>query len=533
MRVLSAQFTLKNFGILLFAAIVFSPILALVIETVLSVSQGNEDWLVLAVPAGRRVILLAKSLGLAATVAICGTLLGTLAALFLWRWDTGPFSRLRWLFLVPAVLPPYIHALTWSSSLNTLNGLLEIIGLPDIPLHGWIISWWVQVMSLLPVAAGLALVGLKSVEPRLIEAARTAGNDFHGLIRIILPLAAPSLVAAGGLIFLLSLLDFSVPSLFSVNVYSLEVFAEFSATAEPAKALLLSLPLLIITIVIISISFSTIKKAAQNKGWQEATWNTKPVWPAWLNILQVVAFIILVIQFVLPLVNLTVTSVTEGEFIPAITAAGSEITFTVLVAAATAMISLPLALSVAAGIEKSGRLQSLWWFFVIIPLAIPSSLVGIGLISVWNQSFMTVIYGSWLMPVLAGIVRFTSLAVIVVTAQIRRIDPKLYEAARVFQKNNRHTIFKVRLPLLLPGLLGAAGLSFVLTLGELGATLLVAPPGQATLTMRIYNFLHYGASGTVAGLCLMMMVCLIIVGVLAAMVLLRKPDNSWFREKRL
>ncbi|UCC16778.1 MAG: hypothetical protein JSU58_10515, partial [Dehalococcoidales bacterium] len=332
MRVLSAQLNLRNFGILVFAAIVFSPLVALNTEASISVSQGNEDWLLLVIPSGRRAILLLKSVGLAASVAIGAVLLGTLTALFLWRRDTGLFARLRWLFLVPAVLPPYIHALTWSSSLNALNGLLEIIGLPDISLHGWVISWWVQVMSLLPLATGLALIGLKSVEPRLIDAARTARNDFYSLIRIILPLAAPALAAAGGLVFLLSLLDYSVPSLFSVNVYSLEIFAEFSATAEPARALLLSLPLLIITIVIISIAFSTIKKAAQNKGWREATWKTKPVWPAWLNILQVVAFIILAIQFVLPLVNLVVTSVTEGEFIPAITAAGSEITFTVMVA---------------------------------------------------------------------------------------------------------------------------------------------------------------------------------------------------------
>ena len=63
---------------------------------------------------------------------------------------------------------------------------------------------------------------------------------------------------------------------------------------------------------------------------------------------------------------------------------------------------------------------------------------------------------------------------------------------------------RVRLPLLTPGLLAALCVAFALTLGELGATLIVAPPGQQTLTMRIYNYLHYGASDTVAGLCLAM-----------------------------
>ena len=33
-------------------------------------------------------------------------------------------------------------------------------------------AWWVQLMSLAPIAVGLALVGLKSVEPLMIDAAR-------------------------------------------------------------------------------------------------------------------------------------------------------------------------------------------------------------------------------------------------------------------------------------------------------------------------------------------------------------------------
>jgi iron(III) transport system permease protein len=73
--------------------------------------------------------------------------------------------------------------------------------------------------------------------------------------------------------------------------------------------------------------------------------------------------------------------------------------------------------------------------------------------------------------------------------------------------------------MLVPGLLAAAGIVFALTTGELGATLLVAPPGQATLTIRIYNFLHYGASSVVAGLCLMMAVTILIAGIIAVLAL--------------
>jgi iron(III) transport system permease protein len=57
-------------------------------------------------------------------------------------------------------------------------------------------------------------------------------------------------------------------------------------------------------------------------------------------------------------------------------------------------------------------------------------------------------------------------------------------------------------------------------MGELGATLMVIPPGKATLTMRIYNYLHYGASDTVAGLCLVLALGVLLAGVLAGLVIL-------------
>jgi len=40
-----------------------------------------------------------------------------------------------------------------------------------------------------------------------------------------------------------------------------------------------------------------------------------------------------------------------------------------------------------------------------------------------------------------------------------------------------------------------------LSLGELSATIIVAPPGCDTLGMKIFDLLHFGHRGVVAGLC--------------------------------
>ena len=80
------------------------------------------------------------------------------------------------------------------------------------------------------------------------------------------------------------------------------------------------------------------------------------------------------------------------------------------------------------------------------------------------------------------------------------------DAAEVFARSSTDAWTKIHLPLFAPGLVVSAGILAALTLAELGATLIVAPPGHATITMRIYNYLHYGASSDVAGLCLMVTV---------------------------
>jgi len=120
---------------------------------------------------------------------------------------------------------------------------------------------------------------------------------------------------------------------------------------------------------------------------------------------------------------------------------------------------------------------------------------------------------------LAAAVRFLPFAAILLAAQFRRVDPLLLDAARLHNTHPLRTFFRIRLPLAAPGLLAAGVVVFALTLGELGATLLVIPPGQSTLTLRLYNYLHYGASEEVAGLSLLLTVLLVAAFGLGALAL--------------
>jgi len=177
-------------------------------------------------------------------------------------------------------------------------------------------------------------------------------------------------------------------------------------------------------------------------------------------------------------------------------------------------VSLPVALALGPFLAR--RRRTAWgWLLVAAPAVVPAPLVAVGLITLWNRPGLDAVYTSSAMPILAAVVRFAPLAAGIVAAQWRRLDPALLDVARVLAPRPRQVVVQVLLPLLAPGCLAAMGVVFVLTLGELGATLLVAPPGRSTLTLRIYNYLHYGAAGDVAGLCLVMLAMAVLAGLAA------------------
>jgi len=506
-------------------ALVMGPFLVLWYHLGLAVGSGQADWLWLAVPLGRRWLLLVRSVGLAVGVAGVGTALGVLAALVLWRWHRGVLAYLRWLPLMLLPVPFCVQALAWWTLADAVNFLLAWLGLGAIPFQGGLAAWWVQVMALLPLAVGLALVGLETVDPKLIEAARLSRGDVVVFRRIILPLAAPKILAGAGFLFLLSITDYSVPSLFQYQVYALEIFAEFSASHEPARALALSLPLLLVTGAVVAAAIAGLRDSLQPPAWTITAWERPPVWPRYFRAGQYGALGLLLGQLALLLLGLGLSAGGGSRMVDTVWSAAPEITYSLWVAGLSTLLGLAPALAVARELNQDKAARLFWWLLIAATLALPAPLVGIGLIALnsspWFPWFMV---EAGLMPVWADLSRFIPWVALVLLVQVKSQDPLWFEAARILQTSRWQTWRQVTLPILAPGLLAGAGLGFMLSLGELGATLLVAPPGQATLVMRIYNYLHYGAADTVAGLCLVLALTVLVAGCGAALTL-----AAWFR----
>jgi molybdate transport system permease protein len=147
-------------------------------------------------------------------------------------------------------------------------------------------------------------------------------------------------------------------------------------------------------------------------------------------------------------------------------------------------------------ISYRGKLGGLIDSVMMIPLALPPTVVGLFLLMVFGRSsfigqmlFPYTIVFSWTATVIAAVVVSFPLMYLTAKAAFQHIDSTLIDLARVYGFSEWHILWRVMLPLGWHGLAAGAVLSFVRALGEFGATLMIAGniPGQ-TQTMPIAIF---------------------------------------------
>jgi 2-aminoethylphosphonate transport system permease protein len=124
-----------------------------------------------------------------------------------------------------------------------------------------------------------------------------------------------------------------------------------------------------------------------------------------------------------------------------------------------------------------------------IPSAVP--LVGLGLLVAFSQRPL-LLNGTTAIVILAHFVLISAFSFGNVSAGLARLPPDYEEVASSLGARPAYRLFKVTLPLIAPYLIAAFGLSFALSMGELGATVMVYPPGWVTLPVAIFGLTDRG-----------------------------------------
>jgi iron(III) transport system permease protein len=148
------------------------------------------------------------------------------------------------------------------------------------------------------------------------------------------------------------------------------------------------------------------------------------------------------------------------------------------------------------------RLRGLGDVAMIVIFAVPSTVAGVGLIGLWNRPGFGV-YGTQAMVVIAYLARFVPVGALIVAASVRQVPVSFEEAAELPGAGWLRVFTRIVLPQIKMGIAAAWVVAFIFAFGELGATLLVAPPGESTLPVRIYTLIANASSSEIAALALM------------------------------
>jgi iron(III) transport system permease protein len=206
--------------------------------------------------------------------------------------------------------------------------------------------------------------------------------------------------------------------------------------------------------------------------------------------------------------------------------ASREIIATTLlsIVSATVITALSYLLGGALG-SRDGRLNGGLDLFCFAPLALPATVMGIGIIYVWNRPATQMVYTSAAILVIVYAARFVPFSLRAVVAGMQQIGPAMRDAAMLYQRQWVRRLLKIELPLSMPGLIAGWCMAFILCMSELGATLLVVPAGMGTISLKIYTLMHYGANQMVAALSLFLVMINLLIAAGGALVITRHQSG--------
>jgi len=169
--------------------------------------------------------------------------------------------------------------------------------------------------------------------------------------------------------------------------------------------------------------------------------------------------------------------------------------------------------------QVGGRSQALGLLF-FIPSAVPSVSVGLGLLVAFSQRPL-LLNGTTAIVIIAHYVLISAFAFGNVSAGLSRLTPDYEEVASCLGARPPYRLLHVTLPLVAPYLLAAFGLSFALSMGELGATVMVYPPGWVTMPVAIFGLTDRGDIFSGAALTM-----ILVAVTLALLIGLRAPRSG-------
>ena len=451
-----------------------------------------------------------NSIALASMVTTLTVAVGVPLGILLGKTDL-PFRRFfAVLFVIPLLIPPYIIAVSWFDLLGREGLLVHLTGVSATMTAGFLFGLPGCVAVLfsifLPIPMLLTMILLRTINPRLEEAGRLV-SGWHGVMKgITIPLILPGVLLSAMLVFLLSFGEFSVPNFLRYDVFPVESFTRFSAFYDFKAATAAAVPLVAVMLILLLAEAAFLR---------ERTYQLRPspeidclppiglgAHRKWLFASVAIAGFVIVI---VPIVVLVFQSAGIDAYAEALNRAGDSLLRSLIYAVIGATLLTFLGFFTGYLIQtKALRVWRSVDSLTILLLALPSTVIGIGLISLWNTAWTNFIYSTPIIIILGYLAKYTALTSRISIAQLGQIPSSMEEAAQVAGAGWFRRMTFIVAPLARRGLLTCWLVGYIFSLRDTGITMLVYPAGHETLPIRIFTLMANGPPKLIAALCMIM-----------------------------
>ncbi|MFN2274959.1 MAG: ABC transporter permease [Anaerolineales bacterium] len=470
--------------------------------------------------------VLGFTFGQAAASTLLTLMVGLPGAYLFGRYAFRGKSALRALSGIPFVLPTVVVAAAFTALLGPRGwinqGLMQFLHLTTPPIN------FVNTLAAILLAhvfynttIVLRMVGdfWSHLDPNLGAAARTLGaSRWRAWTNVTLPLLAPAILAAALLVFLFDFTSFGVILLLGGPRFAtleVEIYYQTVSLFNLPTAAVLSLLQLACTLGLTIIYTRLAGRLSRPITLRSARLTQQPLrtWKERFGA-GILAAVLLAI-LVSPLAALGLRSFTRygsaprGQaveqgwtlanyqqlaqnpqssifYVPPTAAIRNSLAY----ASATVFLSLAIGAPAAWALARDGRSRLTRWLdpLLMLPLGTSAVTLGLGFIVALDHPPLDLRASPLLLPIAHTLVAFPFVVRSLAPA-LASIQPELRQAAAVLGATPRQVLRFIDLPLVGRALLVSAVFAFTISIGEFGATALIARPEYPTVPIAIFRFL--------------------------------------------
>jgi iron(III) transport system permease protein len=428
------------------------------------------------------------------------------------RYDFAGCRTLEWMLLLPAAVPGYLIAYTYTDFLEFAGPIQGVIR----DIFGWKSArdyWFPEIRSmggamlvigavLYPYVYMMARAAFLLTPASLFEASALTGRNLFWSIG--LPLARPAIVAGLALVMMETISDFGTVEFFAIETLTLGIFNVWLGMNNLAAASQIAVVAFLFILTLLTIEVMARAKRRFTDTTRRAVSFRPTKQKGWCSVacFGVCAFPV-VVGFLIP-VGVLLNFVLRGHSLdltaPIIDAALNTFVLASTVAAA---VMISAAFLGFVGTFKGGLVLRRLTAIASVGYAFPGTILAIGVvtaggamdtgIALFFQDFLGISHGGWLtsgigLVIVACVVRFQAVGYGAVTAGLERLPPNLIEASRILGRGFGESVRDVVVPMLRMSLLAGGLLVFVDVMKELPMTLLLRPFNFETLATYVYQF---------------------------------------------